>query len=135
MLQPYNCIRLSISVAIRLKIKSLIRSRTITKCFSFYKKRIYDFTNMFCVKILFSILWLQVFDLFWFKRMVETCTFTDFFTFLRKCIHANYFLTKFGNATQIFPWMLVINAYYSYFYFLKGTLMQIWKCVDHFAYT
>ena len=86
------------------------RSRTITKCFSFYKKRIYDFTNMFCVKILFSILWLQVFDLFWFKRMVETCTFTDFFTFLRKCIPPIIFWRNLEMRHRSFHecWLLML---------------------------
>ena len=47
----------SLSAANRMKIKSLISNRTITKCLSIYKKRILYLTSMFCVTILFSILW------------------------------------------------------------------------------
>ena len=39
--QPYNRIRLSLSAVNRMKIKSLIRSRIITKCFTFYEKSIF----------------------------------------------------------------------------------------------
>ena len=53
--QPYNRIRLSLSATNCMKIRNLIHNRTITKCFSFYKKHIFDSTNMFCVTILFSI--------------------------------------------------------------------------------
>ena len=41
--QPYNRTRLSISAVNRMKIKSLIRNRTVTKCFLFDEKALLIF--------------------------------------------------------------------------------------------
>ena len=41
--QPYNRTRLSISAVNRMKIKSLIRNRTVTKCFLFDEKSLLIF--------------------------------------------------------------------------------------------
>ena len=51
-LQPYNHIKLSSSSVNRMKIKNLIRKSTITKCFSFYEKGIFDFATTFYGTIL-----------------------------------------------------------------------------------
>ena len=53
--QPYNRIRLCLSIVNHMKIKNLIHKRTFTKCFTFYENRIFDFSNMFWVTIIFSI--------------------------------------------------------------------------------
>ena len=74
-----------LSAVNRMKIKSLIRNRA--KCFSFYEKRIFNFINIFCVLFCFQYFdykCLISFDLSGW--MVESSTFTNCFTFLRKFI-------------------------------------------------
>ena len=105
-IQPHRIVSLS---RYRIKFKSLICKRTITKNFSFYEKHVLDFTNTFCFTISFSIVsisfkWLISFNSNrWYKLLVLVvpsffhnfhCGGTIFFWPI-------VFLMKFENITQI----------------------------------
>ena len=93
-ISAYSRVTQFFSAVICVEIKSLIRNRTITKCFSFCENNIFYFDAIACGTILFSntlciiLLYLipqyYVFDLFWLKRVVETCTKTKFLLVLVK---------------------------------------------------
>ena len=108
MSKSYNRIRLSLSTVNYMAIKILIRYGTITKCFSFYQKRNFDFTTIFCGTALFSnALILNVWSIFWAEG--RNLYFYEFFTLLSYFILQNTLLLKFENKAQIFIIIDVTN--------------------------
>ena len=90
MLHSYGRIRLFLSGVNRMKVKSMICNRTITKYLSIFGNYIFDLTTMFCGTIIFSNTLVLL-----FKPMAETCTFKSFCPFLPKLIPRIVLVLKF----------------------------------------
>ena len=101
MLQPYNRIGLSPSAADIMKIKELIRNRTITKCCCLSTKNTFLILPLCsAVRFYFSILSSQLFGLL-FKRTLEPYDFTIFYSFFASVYPANFFVVEIQKKNKL----------------------------------
>ena len=90
-----------------MNIKSLIRNRTITKGFFFYKKQIFDFTTifynifhlLFFFSFHFSIVWFYLFNLIFNLRLRLVCTFNFLPKFIPQTILLREIITPWWNLS------------------------------------
>ena len=84
----YNCIRLSLSALNRRKIDSLIRNRTIIKCFSFYKNQFFRFYH-YLLRYHFILQCFYSKCLIYYLHGWQKVVLLQIFYFLRKFIRRN----------------------------------------------